>query len=248
MASFVLHVDAGTMATDTHIERAFLFADLSGYTALTEAHGDAAAADIVERFVEIAASALRGDAAILERVGDELVVVAADANALVETAVALRDAVGREPLFPVLRAGIHRGHVVERGGRFFGGALNIAARIATLAGPGQIVCTEAVICDAEPPGVRYRAMGPVRLRNVTERVPLFEVLAQRAPDVAQVDPVCRLHVVAEDAVATVTAAARTYVFCSAGCAAAFTARPEDYLSCDSPDPFQRELRADAPQA
>lgn len=46
--------------THTHTrEWAFAFADLSGYTALTEAHGDETAADVAERFYEITRSAMK---------------------------------------------------------------------------------------------------------------------------------------------------------------------------------------------
>ena len=206
------------------VERAFLFADLSGYTALTEAHGDAAAADVVERFVELATGALRGDAWIFERVGDELVIVATDVVAAVETAVALRDAIAREPLFPLLRAGIHHGRVVERGIQLFGGALNVAARVATQARPGQIVCTETVSSVAVRPGLQYRAMGPARLRNIADPIPLFELLVERACDAADVDPVCRMQIADEAAAAIVTSGTRTYRFCSDDCAAVFRAR------------------------
>ena len=206
------------------VERAFLFADLSGYTALTEAHGDVAAADVVQRFVELATGALRGDAWIFERVGDELVIVAADVVAVVETAVALRDAIAREPLFPLLRAGIHHGRVVERGGHFFGGALNVAARVVTQARPGQIVCTPPVSSVAVRPGLGYRAMGPVRLRNIADPIALFELLVERTRDPVDVDPVCRMQIGEEAALATVTVGTSTYQFCSADCAAVFRAR------------------------
>jgi class 3 adenylate cyclase/YHS domain-containing protein len=215
------------------VERAFLFADLSGYTALTEAHGNAAAADVVQRFIEIAVGALRGGASVLERVGDELVIVANEAASAVETAVALRNAIAREPMFPAVRAGIHRGHVVERGGQYFGGALNVAARVATLAGPGQIVCTQTIREHAALPGVGYRAMGVVRLRNIPEAIALFELVVEVPDQVIQVDPVCRMQIAPAAAIATVTIGPTTYLFCSDECAASFRARPADYVASGS---------------
>ena len=58
--------------------RAVIFADLAGYTALTEAHGDSGAADVAERFFELTASVLQADARIVKTIGDAVMVVASD--------------------------------------------------------------------------------------------------------------------------------------------------------------------------
>jgi class 3 adenylate cyclase len=209
------------------VERAFLFADLCGYTALTEAHGNRQAAEVVERFLAIATATLRPGASVLERVGDEVVIVAAGAAVAVSTALALRERVVREPLFPVVRAAVHAGPVVERAGGYVGAALNVAARVAALAAPGQIVCTEPVKRAVTLAGVSYRALGPVRLKNIRVPVEIFEVVATAADD-ARVDPVCRMQVIAGDAVAVEVWEGRSYHFCSEDCAAAFRARPAEY--------------------
>lgn len=213
--------------TPGDVERTFLFADLCGYSALTEAHGNRQAADVVERFLALAATTLRPGASLLERVGDEVVIVALDAAAAVSTALALRGVITREPLFPMVRAALHAGPVLERPGGYVGGALNIAARVAALAAPGQIVCTEPVRRAAVIAGVIYRALGPVRLKNIRAPVEIFEVVAT-AQDEPSVDPVCRMQVTASEAVAIATWGGRSYYFCSEDCAAAFRARPADY--------------------
>lgn len=209
------------------VDRTFLFADLCGYSALTEAHGNRQAADVVERFLAIAATTLHPGASLLERVGDEVVIVAPDAAAAVATALALRGAVAAEPLFPMVRAALHAGAVLERAGGYVGGALNVAARVAALATPGQVICTDPVRRAATIAGVTYRALGHARLRNIRAPVELFEVLAT-APGETAVDPVCRMQVTASAAVDVVTWRGRRHLFCSAECAAAFRARPADY--------------------
>lgn len=210
------------------VERTFLFADLCGYSALTEAHGNRQAAEVVERFVAIAATTLRPGATFLERVGDEVVIVAPDAGVAVATALALRGVVACEPLFPMVRAALHAGPVLERAGGYVGGALNVAARVAALAAPGQIVCTDPVRRAAVIAGVTYRALGPARLKNIRAPVEVFEVVATAHDEVA-VDPVCRMQVTASAAADVAVWGGRPYYFCSAECAAAFRARPADYV-------------------
>ena len=60
-------------------EGAVVFADLAGYTALTEAHGDDGAADVALRFFDLAASLLPGDARIVKTIGDAVMIVASEA-------------------------------------------------------------------------------------------------------------------------------------------------------------------------
>ncbi len=119
------------------IEIVFLMADLSGYTALTEAHGAVEAARTVTRYLEMARAVLQPGARLVEQVGDEVLIVSEAPEAAVRTALALRDAVEREPLFPALRAGLHAGPVIEQGGRYFGAALNLTARVPPTPGRGR---------------------------------------------------------------------------------------------------------------
>ena len=66
-----------------------LVADLSGYTALTEAHGNASAAKIINRYSDIARKSLHADTRVLERVGDEILFASTDATSIVRTALRL---------------------------------------------------------------------------------------------------------------------------------------------------------------
>ena len=68
---------------------AIAFADLAGYTRLTEEQGDEAAVGAVERFVEAVEQTLPDDARVIKTIGDEVMVVGADAAALADWAVRL---------------------------------------------------------------------------------------------------------------------------------------------------------------
>ncbi|MGA6926422.1 MAG: hypothetical protein WBY88_12115 [Desulfosarcina sp.] len=96
-----------------------LVADLSGYTALTEAHGNASAAKIINRYSEIAKESLHTDSRVLELVGDEILFESADATSIVKTALRLVNKIESEPFFPTVHAGIHSGKVLEQEGRCY---------------------------------------------------------------------------------------------------------------------------------
>ena len=220
-----------TSMREEQVELAFIIADLCGYSALTEAHGGLGAAKAATRYVEIALSVLRPGARFVERAGDQVLVAGEGATACVETAVALRDAVEGEPLFPTVRIGLHAGAVVEQGGSYFGSALNVTARVAAHARGGQILCTERVQAAAAGlNGVAYEPLGPVVFKNISEPVLLFEILSgsQRSA-AAVVDPVCRMQVRPETAPARLPYAGVTYHFCSFDCAQRFAVRPERYV-------------------
>ena len=95
-------------------DKAILIADLAGYTALTEAHGNRSAAEIVTRYLHIVQESLQSDATLVERVGDEVLIMAPEAASVIWTAVRIREAVEQEPCFPTLHAGIHAGNLLSR--------------------------------------------------------------------------------------------------------------------------------------
>jgi class 3 adenylate cyclase/YHS domain-containing protein len=212
------------------VDVVFVIADLSGYTALTEAHGGVEAAKVISRYVELAREALAPDARLVERVGDEVLLVAESAIGAVRSALRIRAAVEREPLFPGVRTGIHGGPVLERDGSYFGPALNLTARVAAHARQGQILCTGhiAAVVGSED-GLECRPLSTVRFRNVPDPVAIYEV-GDGAGVVAQViDPVCQMQVDPTSAPARIPYGGATYYFCSFACAKSFVEHPESYI-------------------
>jgi class 3 adenylate cyclase/YHS domain-containing protein len=210
----------------TDVEVSFVIADLAGFTALTETHGSRFAARLITRYVEIARATLAPGARLLERVGDAVLIVSAHASPSVRTALALREAVEREPLFPGLRVGVHGGPVVEAAGAYFGTPLNLAARLAAHAEPGQILCTEEIARGAmDVEGIEFRMLGLATLKNIAKPVRLLEISARvsRGADRA-VDPVCRMRVDVRTAAASVVHEQAPYFFCSPACAELFLER------------------------
>jgi class 3 adenylate cyclase/YHS domain-containing protein len=213
-------------AEPTSAEVIFLIADLSGFTALTETHGGLHAAAVVRRYLELVRASLRGGARLLERVGDSVLIACVAPADAVRTAIALRQAAEAEPRFPPVRQGIHGGVVMQWDGSYFGTPLNLAARLADHAGPGQILCTEGIAraaLDLEPS--TFRPVGAVSLKNIREPVFLLEVVVPESRiDPETLDPVCWMRVDRATAPARLTVGSRTYHFCSAGCAGVFAER------------------------
>jgi adenylate cyclase len=205
------------------VDVTFLIADLAGFTALTEIHGSRYAAGLITRYMEIVRDVLPSGTRLTERVGDAVLLVAPHGADAVRTAVALRDASEREPLFPLLRVGVHGGPVVELGGSYFGTPLNLTARLAAHALPGQILCTESVAASCRLETVEFRSVGAVTLKNILRPVALFEVVTagRRVDD--PIDPVCRMRVDPAAAAAQLAHAGRAYYFCSPACARIFAA-------------------------
>jgi adenylate cyclase len=211
----------------------FLFADLAGFTALTEAHGDEEATELVTDFFEQAGTLLPAhDAKEIKRIGDALMLLVDEAGAAVDLGLALVDEVGSRPGFPVIRAGMHTGTAVERNGDWYGAAVNLAARVSGTAGGNEVLLTEATREAAGSlEGVELRARGVHRFKNVGDPVRLYAALRE-GRELAElvIDPVCRMTVEPERAIGRLTHEGHEYLFCSLECAAAFADNPSAYLA------------------
>lgn len=208
----------------------FLFADLAGYTALTEAHGDERAADLAEAFCErVCAIEDEHGANDVKTIGDAVMSRAADADQAVALALRIVDEIGQSHGFPAVRAGMHRGPAVRRRDDWFGATINVASRVAALAEPHQVLLTEATREAAgSMAGVELRPLGERRLRNVAAPVRLWAARSKSPPQLLPVDPVCRMTVDPALAADRAEHGGRTHWFCSQRCANAFRERPESY--------------------
>lgn len=217
------------------LDVALLIADLSGYTALTETHGALHASEVVLRFQGLVRESLEPGVSIINSIGDDVLCAGADTQAVLRTALRLRDAIERKPDFPKIRTGLHRGRIVERERQVFGAPINLTARVAASANGGQILCTEAIARTAdEMEGIETHPIGERHFRNVAYPVAVFELArATERRALAAIDPVCRMQVRIERAVATIAYGETTYHFCSLECARVFANAPDAYAGADA---------------
>ena len=219
------------MASDA--DHTFLFADLAGFTALTEAHGDEQAADLAERFCASVCELLPDYAAErIKSIGDGLMLRVPDPARAVRLAVRIVTEFGSSRGFPAVRVGMHTGPAVERGADWFGSTVNIAARVAELAQEREVLLSGATrdAVAAHHPEIELRRRGRKRVRNVRDPVDLFAAVIATDDSAAGYprDPVCLMGVDLRSAHEREVFGDRTYYFCSAGCRDAFRADPAYY--------------------
>jgi class 3 adenylate cyclase/ABC-type transport system substrate-binding protein len=162
--------------------RTFLIADVRGYTRYTQQHGDEAAAELASAFAELVGEAVAAhDGRVIELRGDEALVVFDSARQALQAALAVQEAIGERELARGVGIGIDAGEAVPVGKGYRGGALNMAARLCSLAGPGEVLASEAVVHLARAvPGVRYLQGRVERLKGIPQPVRVVEVVPQES--------------------------------------------------------------------
>jgi adenylate cyclase len=168
----------------------FLFADLVGFTSLTELHGDDVAADIAVRFgAEAARLAGESGAEIVKSLGDAVMIRADDAAAAVRLGVQLHDELASVPALPPVHSGAHTGRAVERSGDWFGAAVNLAARVSGAARGGELLLTEATVAAAgDLADVELECLGPQAFKNVSGPTSVYSARPARASSAAAARP------------------------------------------------------------
>lgn len=152
---------------------AIVFVDLSGFTKLTEERGDEAAvrtATGLQRDAETVAR--RRGGRLVKLLGDGALLRFSEAKASVQAALDLVEAL--EPRGSLAaHAGIDTGPVVERDLDVFGGTVNLASRIASVAGGGEVLTSRAVANAVNDPSLRFEHVDQRRLKGISEPVTLY---------------------------------------------------------------------------
>jgi WD40 repeat protein len=150
-----------------------------GYTTFTQQRGDEAAAELTTRFSSIARETLEAAGGFgLEFRGDEVMAAFTSARQAIRTAVDLQaafvEATIADPSFPLpVGIGLDAGEAVEVAEGYASGALNLAARLCSQAGPGEILASREVVHLARRvEGVSMVDRGSVRLKGLSDPVQL----------------------------------------------------------------------------
>jgi class 3 adenylate cyclase len=164
----------------------FLIADIRGYTRFTLDHGDEAAARLTERFADLAHAAIeQWDGRLVEIRGDEVLAVFASARQAVRAAHNLQaryvEEVHAHPDLPAgIGIGLDVGEAAPLDDGYRGAAVNRAARLCSLAGPGEVLVSTGVAYVApQVDGVRFVPRGQEQLKGFDGPVPIL--LAAPAP-------------------------------------------------------------------
>jgi adenylate cyclase len=148
---------------------AIAFADLAGYTRLTEEEGELSAVDVVERFIESVEITLPDEARVIKTIGDEVMVVGSDPANLTDWAVGFQRLQSGAHL---PRIGIHYGDALYRDGDYYGRDVNIASRVAARAAGGEVLVTRPVVEHAGS-HLKFDRIAEVRLKGFSESTEIF---------------------------------------------------------------------------
>jgi adenylate cyclase len=221
-----------TPSTDTLAvmsEPTFLFADLSGFTALTEAHGDRQSADIASEFiVSVRDLVALHDAEEVKTIGDAVMVRSAEADAAIRLGLQITRLAHERSRFPVAHVGMSTGPALNRDSDWFGSTVNVAARVAAAAAGDEVLLTRATLDSAaDVSGVEFHSRGEVRLRNIAEPVHLYRAIpAGIGRRNFPIDPVCRMMIEPGHAEGWLIHGGQQYWLCSQRCMAKLVVDPD----------------------
>jgi adenylate cyclase len=181
MEDLVEHVELGLVEAGVY-ERperppAMAFLDLTGYTALTEEHGDHAAAELAASMASVVQRvAIQHGGEALKWLGDGVMFHFPDPGRGVLAALEVVEATPGFGL-PPAHVGMHAGPVVLRDGDAFGRTVNLASRVSSQAGPGEVLVTQEVVDAADEASTRlwFPSVGERNLKGVAQPVELFRV-------------------------------------------------------------------------
>ncbi len=168
---------------------AILFADISGSTRLYEILGDVAARTKVADCLEMLTTVIKQhNGTVIKTIGDEIMCTfptAEDAaNAACEMHEMLEDDITEQtaagPISLSIRVGMHYGPAILEAGDVFGDAVNVAARMASMAKGNQIITTQSAVDEMSPimrASTRFIDRAPVKGKK--ETMDIFEVLWQQ---------------------------------------------------------------------
>jgi adenylate cyclase len=152
-----------------HHPPAVCFLDITGYTRLTEEQGDEAAADLAARLSTLVRrSSKEHGGRPVKWLGDGVMFFFRDPGESVVGALEMVEGV-RSNALPPAHVGIHAGPVVFQQGDYFGRTVNVAARIADYARPGEVLVSQEVV-DAsvtDAASLTFTQIGPVELKGVS---------------------------------------------------------------------------------
>lgn len=176
------------MADETSRDLTFLFTDIERSTELWQSHAAAMPATIARHDAILAEVIEAHGGRVFKTVGDAVHAVFESAPDAVAAALAaqraLRDAEWPIPSPPAVRMALHAGPAEERGGDYFGLALNRTARILSAGHGRQVLLSqtvERVVSDAFPEGAALRDLGERRLKDLTEPQRIFQLVVDDLP-------------------------------------------------------------------
>ncbi|MDH5632644.1 MAG: adenylate/guanylate cyclase domain-containing protein [Gammaproteobacteria bacterium] len=170
------------MAQDNYEKTAIMFADVEGSTRLYERLGDIAAQKSIEYCLSRMADVIQSHkGTVIKTIGDEIMCRFATEDEAVGAACALQESMELPApegiTMPAIRIGLHYGLVVNKDGDIFGDAVNVAARMASIAKGKQIITTQDTIVNLKGANAtKAREFDRAMVKGKAEEITIYEVL------------------------------------------------------------------------
>jgi len=159
-------------------EGAIVFTDIVGFTEFTALRGDEAALDLLSAQDRIVQETLDEKGRVVKTLGDGLMLWFSDACTAVRTALTLQERFEKHsqnedtPLW--VRMGVHYGRPAQRGEDLIGHDVNVAARIVTLAAPGEVLISETCTPEIGEAGdIELEEVGPTVMKGIPDPISLY---------------------------------------------------------------------------
>lgn len=174
--------DAGVRPRPPRTLEAAVFADLSGFTRLTEESGDQVAVGVSLGLAELVSEAVTGHRGeVVKLLGDGVLLHFRDPGEAIRASLEIVESAPSRGL-PPAHIGVNAGPMIYEEGDYFGRTVNIASRIASRAGPGQVFVGEAAAAVAAEVGFRLIEVGEFELKGIAHPVRIFQALPEPSPD------------------------------------------------------------------
>ena len=152
---------------------AICFLDITGYTRLTQERGDDAAAELAAVLARLVQrSSVQHGGRPIKWLGDGVMFYFPEPGPGVRCALEMVDGLAGAGL-PPAHVGLHAGPVLFQEGDYFGQTVNLAARIADYARPGEVLVSQQVADATTDSGFAFREIGEVELKGVSGTVHLL---------------------------------------------------------------------------
>lgn len=156
------------------VDVSFLFCDLKNFTAFAECEGDEAAVAAIDTFAGVVTRERGREALFTKGLGDGYMFAYHHAYEAVAAGRRIIDCM-RDTDAPGVHASAHRGVAVAREGDYFGGSVNLAARLLDAADGDELVATATTV-SAAGAAFDWEEAGEVGVRGIDDPVPVFRLI------------------------------------------------------------------------
>ena len=168
----------------TQSTAAIVFADICRSTQIFETYGDVRAREILSQAISVLMNeTTRHGGEVVKTIGDEVMSTFADPENAVRAAAEMQKSINQHPVLTqneiAVKIGLHYGDVLVENNDVFGDAVNVAARMVSLAKAKQIITTSSTVGSVSSLLRSYtRDLGPAKVRGKQEQINISEVIWQ----------------------------------------------------------------------